>query len=221
MGGFRLSGLGTPRERIEGAFREDGGGPYGSTSARAVEGGTDLPTDERHTLWIADFMAEVEIGVERFKEDPDLRHELARLIAEVKAFDRNGGDGYVEDIRVTATGTDAFAQLDAAKARLLRRLEEIADEYATVENVAQPGPQIRWMGNIMELAELVHILETKGWIEGGRSRSKLAEQIAAVLEARDGQPLKLPTLKTYLGIRYIRTPREGVEFNISKNPDKT
>lgn len=187
---------------------------------RIIPTSAEVSTDERHHRWIAEFAAEVEVCIERFKDRDELPHELGRLIAEVEAFDVGKGEAraFVEHLQSTAAGRDVLRKMADMKARLLQRLEELRAEYAPTETIAVSGQQLRWQGNTMELAELIHILEIEKWIDGSPSRSKLAERVAAVFCGSDGAPLHLPTLKTYLGKQYRRTPREGVDFTASRNP---
>lgn len=191
-------------------FRPD---PSQSKTATATEVG------ER---WTEVFTEEVE---QLMKDEPGSEHEagLNELVRRVKdhGFGLYEGAAAIKRLKSEGPGGEAWKAFERIRRTVNDRLDEIADEYAPVPDMAHTGPQIRWKGNIMELAELVHILETEGWIEGGQTRSKLAERIAAMFEASEGQPFNLPTLKTYLGKRYIRTPREGVVFTISKNPNKT
>lgn len=140
--------------------------------------------------------------------------EGARVIQRMKPKDVNAEGEYVDSF-----GEEVLAAFGRIRERLNALLGEVAEDH-----FFQPDPnpnRLAWKGNTMELAELFHVLETNGWIDGGRTRSKLAQRLAALFTRSDGEPLELATLKTYMGKAYRRTPREGVEFLATKNPDKT
>lgn len=180
----------------------------------------EISIEEVAKGWAAMYAEEVRHLLGEKPEDETLA-AFARLHATVKgwAFGAREGSRIMERLKSKSVFIEILAAFQRIRERLNTLLDEIADEH-----LSQPDPNpnmLTWKGNTQELAELFHVLETQGWIDGGRSRSQLATRIASLFKRSDGQPLELATLKTYMGKAYTRSPREGVEFRATRNPDKT
>lgn len=182
-----------------------------------------LPQEQTFTKWVEVFLAEVHTCVARFVEDPDLPNEIARLVHGLANFKVCSFEGKpLRDVLAQKSAGKAFlSAMDRQRDRLAQRLADIADEWPVDLPSNEQEQRLTWKGNTMELAALIDLLERKGWVKGGRSRSQLAQRVAVVFSGSGGEPLELSTLKTYLGKAYRHTPREGVEFTASSNPDKT
>jgi len=185
-------------------------------------GRLQLPQEQTFTKWLEEFVAEVETCVARFGEDPELPHEIARFVEGLAKYEVCSFEGKpLRELLATQRGARKFlAAMDRQRDRLAAKLSEIADEWPVDVPSSEQGQRLTWKGHTTELAALIDLLETKGWIEGGRSRSLLAQRVAAVFNGHDGEPLEPRTLITYLARSYKPLPRNGVEFTASPNPDK-
>jgi len=115
------------------------------TTIKAVFRNTQDPGMEaRYACWAEEFIAEVQVCVERFRGSDELPHELARLIAELQAF--NIGDGEAKNcitaLRSTTAGANALNIVQAGKDRLLLRLEKVATTATTKPKPAKARPSI-------------------------------------------------------------------------------
>lgn len=194
-----------------------------STELEYIQPGRlQLSQEQTFTKWLEEFVAEVEMCIARFVEDPELPQEIARFVEGLAKYEVCSFEGRpLRELLAAQRGARKFlATMDRQRDRLATKLTEIADEWPVDLPSNEQGQRLTWKGNTTELAALIDLLERKGWIEGGRSRSLLAQRVAAIFSGPQGQPLELSTLTTYLGKAYKLTPREGVEFTATKNPDK-
>lgn len=182
-----------------------------------------VTTDERNQRWIAEYVAEVEVCVDRFKDHDGLPHEVARLMAEVEAFDVGHGEArdFVAALRSTAVGTVALTKMQDAKARLLVALEGIREEYAPADTMEGANtPRFTWRGQVGELAEVFTQLAANGWIETPpRGRAKLARTILQTFKDTDGNTFDKDTLTKYMQPGAHRPVRDGWKCELSKRPE--
>jgi hypothetical protein len=172
--------------------------------------------------WVELYCAEIR---ELLGNDPDVEQVTAfdGLRNRVRTFEIGTLEGapLMERLKGEAKGHAAMDAFGRIRDHLNRQLDEIAEEHLS-QSDPNPNPnRLTWKGNTQELAVLIDLLEKEGWIDGGRSRSQLATRVASLFIRSDGQPLDLATLKTYMGKAYKPTPREGVAFIVTRNPDKT
>ncbi len=116
------------------------------TTIKAVFRYTQDPGMEaRYACWAEEFIAEVQVCVERFRGSDELPHELARLIAELQAF--NIGDGEAKNcitaLRSTTAGANALNIVQAGKDRLLLRLEKVATTATTKPKPVKEWPNLK------------------------------------------------------------------------------
>lgn len=147
---------------------------------RIIPTSAEVSTDERHRRWIAEFAAEVEVCIERFKDREELPHELERLIAEVEAFEVGQGEAkaFVEHLQSTAAGRDVLRKMADVKARLLQRLQVFTASLpgATPSTAAVVGSErLPWESSTNAFAYIFTTLSARGYFPMPRKGGKLNE----------------------------------------------
>lgn len=162
------------------------------TTIKAVFRNTQDPGMEaRYACWAEEFIAEVQVCVERFRGSDELPHELARLIAELQAF--NIGDGEAKNcitaLRSTTAGANALNIVQAGKDRLLLRLEKVATTATTKPKPAKKSSAF----TVPVLARFCWCMEKAGHSDHGIVNATAASRLAnhyGLLHKRTGEKLK-------------------------------
>ena len=140
-------------------------------------------TEENYTRWTNEFAAEVELGIERFKKQDELPRELTRLIDALRTFEVGTAEGaeLIAELLTKSIGQNILGTLNEGKARLLRRLEEIAEEHlgpvATNGSTATQGTRERmeWNGSTIEFVTIFKNLLKSNYVELPSSGGKQGE----------------------------------------------
>lgn len=178
--------------------------PVGTIHGAFVATDRNATDHEEWTRWIDEFAVEVEVCVERFKEHEELPHELARMIAAIRAFEIGSGEAgpYIADLRTTSAGQRIMDAMNDGKARLLRRLGTIAEEWpvdapgngSVTATPERPLERIAWNDTAALLAFLLNELIEADYITpppNGRrvgrdgNRAAVADMAYRIFDIRD------------------------------------